>query len=215
MLLERSLYMENKKELIDELGQQVKFIFEEDIPKMIKVLSKSAWLEHFPQQFIELINGNKKQAIESIKYAPNIYFELKKSFQNDKDIVRTTIKSFQHHDRIDEIITCVIPLLKKKTIDKQEKIYDVEEQLEKKYAKNYIVSYANLIASNIATTYRLLGNNHNITYTEIYTESQDTLCLNKQDIETIHKLVDKELKTKYKLKIISKDKNTKLIIKKV
>ena len=70
---------ENKKN--DDLGQQVKIIYEEDIPKMVKVLSEGVWLEQVPPLFIELLSSSKRRTIETIKYAPNIYFQLKKKFQ--------------------------------------------------------------------------------------------------------------------------------------
>lgn len=98
---------------IHQSPEQVKVIFESDIPKMLKILSKGSWLENFPTQFIELLNGNKQRSIESIKYAPNIYFFLNPKLKRDKQVIRATIKSFKYNNRLKEIDVNTIPLTKK------------------------------------------------------------------------------------------------------
>ena len=149
---------ENKN--IDDLGQQVKIIYEEDIPKMVKVLSNGVWLKQVPPLFIELLSSSKRRTIETIKYAPNIYFQLKQEYQTDKQIIKATIRSFEHHNQIEEIITDTIPLIRRTYLPNKERNIDIEDY----YRRNYIKHYANLIANNIATTYYVLGNNHNMTY---------------------------------------------------
>lgn len=202
--------MKKKNKETDDLGQQVKIIYEEDIPKMVKVLSDGVWLEQVPPLFIELLSS-KRRIIETIKYAPNIYFQLKKEFQIDKQVIKATIRSFEHHNKIDEIITDAIPLIRRTNFTIEERNIDIEDY----YKRNYIKHYANLIVDNIATTYYVLGNNHNMTYSEIFSSSEDTFYLTEEENNIINKLVKDKLRSKYKLKITSKDSDSILQLQKV
>lgn len=200
---------ENKN--IDDLGQQVKIIYEEDIPKMVKVLSNGVWLKQVPPLFIELLSSSKRRTIETIKYAPNIYFQLKQEYQTDKQIIKATIRSFEHHNQIEEIITDTIPLIRRTYLPNKERNIDIEDY----YRRNYIKHYANLIANNIATTYYVLGNNHNMTYSEIFNSSEDSFYLTEEENDIINKLVNDKLRSKYKLKITSKDSDSILQLQRV
>lgn len=199
-----------KENNISNLGQQVKIVYEEDIPKMVKVLSKGVWLEQIPPLFIELLSGSKTRIIETIKYAPNIYFQLSQKFQKDKQIIKTTVEAFKYHNKIDEIITYTVPLIKRIDYNIKERIIDIEDY----YKRNYIKHYANLIANNIATTYYILGNNHNITYNEIFSSSEDIFYLTDEENNIVNRLVMDKLKITYNLKIISKDSSTPLQLQK-
>ena len=200
---------ENKD--IDDLGQQVKVVYEEDIPKMVKVLSNGVWLEQVPPLFIELLSSSKRRTIETIKYAPNIYFQLKQEFQIDKQIIKSTIRSFEHHNKIDEIITGAIPLIRRTDFTIEERNIDIEDY----YKRNYIKHYANLIVDNIATTYYAFDNNHNMTYSEIFSSSEDSFYLTEEENNIINNLVNDKLRGKYKLKITSKDSDSILQLQKV
>jgi hypothetical protein len=103
----------SKKLIENNIGEQVKVIFESDIPKLLKTLSKETWLTHFPQLFIDLLNTSKNQSIKAIRYAPNIYFSLNTDLQKDKQIIKATINSYSYHKRLKEIDTKVIPLIKR------------------------------------------------------------------------------------------------------
>jgi hypothetical protein len=93
-----------------------------------------------------------------------------------------------------------------------EELTIIEQKLENEYKKNYIKNYSNLIIDNIVSIYSVLGNDHNITFKMICKMSLDTYNLSTQDLEFINKTINEQLRKKYKLKIISKDKNDKLII---
>jgi hypothetical protein len=93
-----------------------------------------------------------------------------------------------------------------------EELTIIEQKLENEYKKNYIKNYSNLIIDNIVSIYSVLGNDHNITLNMICKMSLDTYNLSTQDLDFINKTINEQLRKKYKLKIISKDKNDKLII---
>lgn len=93
-----------------DLGTEVKILFVDDIPKIIKLMSKDTWLIRFPQIFAELLYSNKQTVLETIRYAPNIYFYLKEDFKRDKQIIKATINSFERHKKIHEINISTIPL---------------------------------------------------------------------------------------------------------
>lgn len=102
-----------KKKKQCDIGQLVKIVYEEDIPKMINVLSKDTWLIHFPPLFLEMLNSNKKRTIEAINFAPNVYFELKPNFRKDKKVIKAAISSFKLHNRLNEVNTKTVPLTRK------------------------------------------------------------------------------------------------------
>lgn len=104
--------MKNKEQVYD-LGKEVKILYCDGVPNILKVMSKNCWLQHFPKIFIDLIN-NEELAIQSIKYAPNIYFSLDLKFKKDKRIIRETISAFKNSNRIQELNTNTIPLTKRK-----------------------------------------------------------------------------------------------------
>lgn len=95
------------------IGQRVKLIFANDALEILKVISDKNWIYKIPNSLIDLIDDNFDIALESIKYVPNIYFDLNERFKSDKQLIKATIKSFRKHDRINEINIKTRPLTKK------------------------------------------------------------------------------------------------------
>ena len=92
-----------KKDKYEDLGTPVKVIDDKDALNILKVVSSNTWIYEIPDTLVELINQKYHDSLESIKYAPNIYFKLNKDFQKDKKIIKATIKSFRSLGHIQEI----------------------------------------------------------------------------------------------------------------
>lgn len=90
-----------------------------------------------------------------------------------------------------------------------------EDRIEKAYRKNYINNIANLITDNIASIYKVYGNNHNLSFNSIFNMSQDTFILTDDEIARIDKLVLERLRINYSLIITSQDKKNKLDVKRL
>lgn len=86
-----------------DVGEWVYCIFIDDIIEIIQVMSKNTWIHKVPNLFIEFLNDNYDASLESIKYIPNIYFQLNYKFQKDKTLIKETIKVFKAHKRLNEI----------------------------------------------------------------------------------------------------------------
>ncbi|MFV0274922.1 MAG: DUF4116 domain-containing protein [Bacilli bacterium] len=99
-----------------DIGKSVKLIFDDEALDILKVMSSGTWIREIPIMLIELINGNYDIALKSVRYTPNIYFHLNDKFKNDKQLIRTTIKSFRKHNRISEINIKIKPLTKREEI---------------------------------------------------------------------------------------------------
>lgn len=97
-----------------DIGERVHSIFTKDIVEMLQVISTNTWINEVPDLFIEFLNDNYDASLESVKYVPNIYFKLNDRFRNDRVLIKETIKSFQKHNRINEINIRFKPLRKRK-----------------------------------------------------------------------------------------------------
>lgn len=97
-----------------DIGERVHCLFTKDIVEMLQVISTNTWINEVPDLFIEFLNDNYDASLESVKYVPNIYFKLNDRFRNDRVLIKETIKSFQKHNRINEINIRFKPLKKRK-----------------------------------------------------------------------------------------------------
>ena len=93
--------------------ERVHCIFSKDIVDIIQVMSQNTWIYEVPSLFIEFLNDNYDASLESVKYIPNIYFQLNYTFQKDRALIKETIKSFQKHNRVNEINIRFKPLKKR------------------------------------------------------------------------------------------------------
>lgn len=96
-----------------DIGEKVHCLFTEDIVKIIQTMSQNTWIYEVPNLFIEFLNDNYDASLESVKYIPNIYFQLNYTFQKDRTLIRETIKAFQKHNRVNEINIRFKPLKKR------------------------------------------------------------------------------------------------------
>lgn len=96
-----------------DIGERVHCIFTKDIVEIIQVMSQNTWIYEVPSLFIEFLNDNYDASLESVKYIPNIYFQLNYTFQKDRTLIKETIKSFQKHNRVNEINIRFKPLKKR------------------------------------------------------------------------------------------------------
>lgn len=87
----------------------------------------------------------------------------------------------------------------------------IENSIEKEMKENYIVNYATLVADNIATYYKYLGNKINIPLKNIKRMSKDEYLIN-EDSKRLDSLIKEKLENKYNLKIASNSENKKLIL---
>lgn len=71
--------------------------------------------------------------------------------------------------------------------------------------KNYIIYYANLVSSNIYALYKNFGNEHNLSYKQIYRMSSDIIVLNSEELKILDRLIVMKLKEKYNLKMTEKE----------
>ena len=97
-----------------DIGEPVYCLFTKDIIEILKTMSENTWINKVPNLFIEFLNENYDASLESIKYVPNIYFELNNKFKNDRVLIKATIKSFQKHNRSNEINIRFKPSKKRK-----------------------------------------------------------------------------------------------------
>lgn len=96
-----------------DIGERVHCIFVKDVVEIIQVMSQNTWIYEVPSLFIEFLNENYDACVETIRFAPNIYFQLNYTFQKDRRLIKETIKAFQKHNRIDEINIRFKPLKKR------------------------------------------------------------------------------------------------------
>lgn len=87
----------------------------------------------------------------------------------------------------------------------------IENSIEKEMKENYIVNYATLVADNIATYYKYLGNKINIPLKNIMRMSEDDYLID-ENLNDLNFLIDDVLKRKYNLKIINNQENEILIL---
>ncbi len=71
--------------------------------------------------------------------------------------------------------------------------------------KNYIIYYANLVSSNIYALYKNFGNEHNLSYEQIYNMSSDIIVLNSEELKILDRLIVMKLKEKYNLKMTERE----------
>lgn len=91
----------------------------------------------------------------------------------------------------------------------------LENKLDDIFRRNHITSFGILIADNIAATYRCLGNNHDRKLSELYYEAEDSYILNEEEALYLWALIDKHLKDKYNLELVSKDMKSKVEVKEI
>lgn len=96
-----------------DIGERVHCIFTKDIVDIIRVMSQNAWINEVPDLFIEFLNDNYDASLESVKYIPNIYFQLNYTFQKDRTLIKETIKAFKKYNRLNEINIRFKPLKKR------------------------------------------------------------------------------------------------------
>lgn len=96
-----------------DIGERVHCIFTKDVVEIIRVMSKNTCIYEIPEFFLDFLNDNYDASLESVKYVPNIYFQLNYTFQKDRTLIKETIKSFQKHNRINEINIRFKPLKKR------------------------------------------------------------------------------------------------------
>ena len=94
----------------NDVARAVKIVCDNDALDILKTMSYRTWINSFPEIIIELINSRYRLALESVKYAPRIYFSLDDRFKNDNRIIKQTIRSYRKHNKIGEINTKVKPL---------------------------------------------------------------------------------------------------------
>lgn len=99
-----------KQRKTNEIGNYVKIIFDEDVLNILETMSKDAWISNFPKLIVEMINSKQSVALKAVEYTPSIYFELKNSLKKNRQIINKTIKSYQQHNRANEINTKTKPL---------------------------------------------------------------------------------------------------------
>lgn len=71
--------------------------------------------------------------------------------------------------------------------------------------KNYIIYYANLVSSNIYALHKNFGNEHNLSYEQIYNMSSDIIVLNSEELKILDRLIVMKLKEKYNLKMTERE----------
>lgn len=96
-----------------DIGEPVHCIFTKDVVEIIKVMSKNTWIYEVPSLFVEFLNHDYDMCLESVKYIPNIYFQLNYTFQKDRTLIKETIKAFKKHNRVNEINIRFKPLKKR------------------------------------------------------------------------------------------------------
>lgn len=97
-----------------DIGERVECVFTNDIVEMIETISTDTWINKVPKLFIEFLNDNYDASLLSVRYVPNIYFELNDRFRKDRTLICETIKGFKKHNRLDEINIRYKPLVKRK-----------------------------------------------------------------------------------------------------
>lgn len=97
----------------NDIGERVHCIFTKDVVEIIQVMSQNTWIYEVPNLLIEFLDDNYDASLESIKYIPNIYFQLNYKFQKDSTLIKETIKSFRKHNRVNEINIRLKPLKKR------------------------------------------------------------------------------------------------------
>lgn len=97
-----------------DIGKQINLLDDDIAFSILKVMSSKTWINEIPSILIELIDDNYDIALETVKYVPNIYFQLNKQFRKDRQLRNATIKSFRQHHRVNEINIRAKPLTKRK-----------------------------------------------------------------------------------------------------
>lgn len=82
-----------------DIGERAIVMFSTSIEKYLDELSYNCFLEHFPKDFIELLNDNYDCCLKCINYAPKLYFYLNETFQKDKLIKKATIKGYKKFNK--------------------------------------------------------------------------------------------------------------------
>ena len=82
-----------------DIGKEVRILQPHEVVGILKIINKKSYIHEVPSILTQLVNSNYNVALEAVKYAPNIYFELKKNYRNDKKLMIETLKSFQRQQR--------------------------------------------------------------------------------------------------------------------
>lgn len=96
-----------------DIGERIETMLTKDIVDIIEVMSTDTWINKVPKLFIEFLNDNYDASLLSVRYVPNIYFELNEQFKRDPVLIRETIKGFKKHNKLNEINIRYKPLVKR------------------------------------------------------------------------------------------------------
>ena len=67
-----------------DIGERIETILTKDTVDIIEVMSTDTRINKIPKLFIEFLNDNYDASLLSVRYVPNIYFELN---DNSKEIL--------------------------------------------------------------------------------------------------------------------------------
>lgn len=90
-----------------------------------------------------------------------------------------------------------------------------ENQYFKETTKNYVCNYASLVASNIASYYKIYKNSNPIPLELIFKESEDAFILSPSKNVEVHNLVMKTLRERYNLQLLSENHNDIMKLKEI
>ena len=89
-----------------------------------------------------------------------------------------------------------------------------KEQINIEYERknNYLLNYANLVADNIASYYKIYGNDNKVSLHNIKIMSNSMYILDEEETSELNSLINKKLNEKHKLVIVSNYDDEKIIL---
>ena len=89
-----------------------------------------------------------------------------------------------------------------------------KEQINIEYERknNYLLNYANLVADNIASYYKIYGNDNKVSLQNIKIMSNSMYILDEEETSKLNSLINKKLNEKHKLVIVSNYDDEKIIL---
>ena len=89
-----------------------------------------------------------------------------------------------------------------------------KEQINIEYERknNYLLNYANLVADNIASYYKIYGNDNKVSSQNIKIMSNSMYILDEEETSKLNSLINKKLNEKHKLVIVSNYDDEKIIL---
>ncbi len=95
-----------------------------------------------------------------------------------------------------------------KRLSKTDQLIEAEKQ-------NYIINYANLVADNIASRYKIYENKMKTPLKYVLRSSEDTFTINEEEKTRILNLIYNRLRKKYNLKLTSLNIEDNIIIEEI